>query len=538
VQSIRPLSLLALLAAIHPAPCQISTSIQVGKPDKPVVGLPFTADQSVHTVTHLANGTLITHQMNGHVYRSAEGVERYDGDMPSTDPAHPDPTTMVLIIDRTRHTSILLNSRLKTAVRQDLPPVATVTVNLLPLQIPPGQRQIKPENLVTTDLGKQTVEFLDIVGKRVSGAIPAGKVGNDQPLPVIADVWYAPSLKLIVKQIDKNPLGGERTFELTNIRSVLPDPQLFQIPDGYTVTDRPPVPTTPAQIQALKESAPPSLAATPEQRTRQIEDALNNPDPVVRNTAIAAEDRRNAGVALGYMAQLAGSGDEGATRLAAGRAAMAAETIAAAAETAAAAVESDAARATAAAATGDRTTVDRSRDKAASDYAALLAADDRLAKAASDLAAAAAGNAAFYAASPGAAAINDLGAQDASVAANLLSAAAHGGTADYSAAAANQATAINDADILAGLDGSRAPSFQAVAKAEAEAQSATIAAASAGNASAAAAAVATAATAGATADGTGNPYAAAVETAAAAIANAASATISARYAMDKLKSLK
>lgn len=535
MQSIlRPLSLLALLAAI-PAPCQISTSIQVGKPDTPVVGLPFTADQTVHTVTHLANGTLITHQMQGHMYRSAEGVERYDGDMPSSDPAQPDPTTMVLIIDRTRHTSILLNSRLKTAVRQDLPPVAAVTVNLLPLQIPPQQRQIKPENLVTTDLGKQTIEFLDIVGKRISGTIPAGKVGNDQPLPVITDVWYAPSLRLIIKQIDKNPLGGDRTFELTNIRSVLPDPQLFLIPDGYTITDRPPVPTTPAQIQALKESAPPLVAAIPQKRTKQVEDALNNPDPAIRNTAVASDDTRNAGVALWYMAQLAGSGDEGATRLAASRAAAAADKAAAAAETAAAAVESDVVRANAATATGNKASVDHARDTATSDYSALLTADDQLAKAANDLTAAAAGNATFFAAEPGNAAINDLGTQDASAAANLLSAATHGGAAEYSAAAAHQAAAIKAANTIAEIDLSRTAAFHAVVDSEEQAQSATIAAASAGNASTAAAAMATAATAGATADGAGNPYAGVVETAAAAVANAASATISARRAMDKLK---
>jgi hypothetical protein len=280
-----------------------------------------------------------------------------------------------------------------------------------------------------------------------------------------------------------------------------------------------------------------TVTKAPEQRTKQIEDLLNSPDPIIKNMATAAEDTRIAGVASGYVTQLAGAGDVGATRVAAGRAAMTADTAAAAAETAAAAVESDASQATAASAAGDRASVNNARDKATSDYSALLAADNQLAKAATDLVAAAAGNAAFLAANPGSVAINDMGAQDSSAAANLLSAATKGGTAGYSGAAANEATAIKDANTIAGLDPSRAKAFKAVAKAEVEAQSAATAAA-AGESASAAAAEAAAATAGATADGPGNPYAGAVESGAAAVAKAASATSSAQHAMDGLKTLK
>jgi hypothetical protein len=252
--------------------------------------------------------------------------------------------------------------------------------------------------------------------------------------------------------------------------------------------------------------------------------------------AVAAEDARNAHVASGYVTQLAGMGQAGVTRVAASRAAMKAETAAAAAEEAAVAVETDASQATAAAASGDSASLNKARDKATSDYATLLAADNQLAKAATELVGAAAGNAAFLSQNAGNLAINDLGAQDSSAAANLLSAATKGGTAGYSAAAANEAIALKDANTMAGLDPIRAAAFKAVAKAEAEAQIAARAAAAGMNASAATA-EAEAATAGATADGTGNPYAGAVESGAAAVANAASATISAQHAMDRLKTL-
>jgi hypothetical protein len=523
-------ALLAFLALPAIASAQLSMSMQMGKPDTPIVGLPFSADQSIRTIQHLANGMSLTNEIKGHVYRSAEGVERYDGAVIPT-AANPDPTLQVLILDRVKHTSITLNSKLKIAMLRHLPDNAAVSVSFLPQQQPTFQNKaIKPENLTTTDLGKKTEGMLSLVGKRVTGTIPAGAMGNDQPLLVTTEAWYAPSLKLIVHQIEQNPLSGERTFELTNIRGDQPDPALFQIPDGYTIKEPPPMPTYPA-VAGFATKAP-------EQPTRQIEDALNNPDPIIRNKAVAAEDARNADIASGYATDLAGAGDAGASRLSASRAAAAAETAAAAAETAAATVESDASRATAASSAHDRAAVRNARKKAASDYSALLAADNQLAKAATDLVAAAQGNAAFYSASPGNAAINDIGTQDSSAAANLLSAATKGGIAGYTAAAANQATAIKDANIIAGLDSTRTLAFQAAAKAETEAQSAAAAAAAAGEKAAAASAEAAAATAGATADGPGNPYAGAVEIGAAAVANAASATISAQHAMDSLKALK
>jgi DNA-binding beta-propeller fold protein YncE len=236
--------------------------------------------------------------------------------------------------------------------------------------------------------------------------------------------------------------------------------------------------------------------------------------------------------------QAAAMGAQGDTRGAASAAATAAGKAAAAVETAAAAVERDASKATAASAAGDRAAANAAQAQAVADYSVLQAAEAQLAKAAADLTTAAAANAAFFGGPTApAGAINDMGVQDASAAANLLSAVAKGGTAGYSAAAANAAAAIKDANTIADAAPPRAPAFRAAATAEAAAQAAATAAAAGGSASAAAAAVLAAATAGATADAAGNPFAGAVETAAAAVAHAVSATIASQQAMNRLKTL-
>lgn len=252
-------TIVALYIVSYTAIGQVSISIQNGKPEKPVVGLPITAEQSVRTVMHLANGMAVTRELKGRIYRSTDGMERYEGALVSTDPANPTPVMQAFIIDRVKRTAILLNSKLLTATIQHLPADATVTISFLPLQVPAQYRTIKQEDVTTTILGKQTDNSMELVGKRTTGTIPVGKIGNDQPLQVMTEEWVSQQENLVVKQVEQNPLSGERTFELSNIRNEEPNPALFEIPKGYTVKEQAPMPSgTPPMPAMIKESAPPS----------------------------------------------------------------------------------------------------------------------------------------------------------------------------------------------------------------------------------------------------------------------------------------
>lgn len=272
---------LVLLAVGHAAMGQVSMSIQMNKPQDPVIGLPFSADQSVRTVQHLADGTPLTSELKGHVYRSAAGIERYDGVLVSS---NADAATQIYILDRAKHTAVLLNTKLKTATIEHLPPTASVSIRFLPLRSAPIHgAALKPADMVTTDLGTRTQGTMILVGKHVVGTIAAGKVGNDQPLYVTTDVWVYPQLKLLVKEVEQNPLSGERTFELTNIRSEDPDPGLFEIPAGYTIKDMPPMPSR------LPDIASPRPPAAPEPMTKEIRDALKIADPGTGNTGESSQ---------------------------------------------------------------------------------------------------------------------------------------------------------------------------------------------------------------------------------------------------------
>jgi len=214
-------------------------SVENNKPDKPITGLPFTADQRIRTVQHLANGITITKQMTGHIYRSSTGLERSEATLVTTDNAGKPPVTLAWIVDRTQHTVICLHVQSKFATVTHIPLNRTVTVGFLdfpqflrPESLQPG----KPE---TTDLGRRAYEGLEVAGKRVTRTTNSDQAGNDAPYQSTREQWVYPQLNLMVDEIERDPVDGERVVELTNIRTVEPDPDLFKIPEGTQMMDQP-----------------------------------------------------------------------------------------------------------------------------------------------------------------------------------------------------------------------------------------------------------------------------------------------------------
>jgi hypothetical protein len=287
------LAVLGLAGVSYAAVGQASLTIQMNKPQAPVVGLPFSADMRVQTVRHLENGVELKVEMKGHVYRSAGGMMRYDGTTVSSDAAQAE-STLVYLLDPVKHTAVMLNSKSMTATVQQIPAAATVTVRFLPLQEARIQnRMIKPENLVTSDLGKRTEGAMTLVGKRVTGTIPAGKVGNDQPLTVTGDVWVDAQLKVMVEEVEQDPLAGERRVELTNIHGEEPDAKVFEIPAGYTVREMPVMPPGLPPAPHAVGGLGPGFELTPEQTARRIETAMMIPDAGIKNQTAYDLAQRN-----------------------------------------------------------------------------------------------------------------------------------------------------------------------------------------------------------------------------------------------------
>lgn len=91
------------------------------------------------------------------------------------------------------------------------------------------------------DLGEQVIEGVTATGTRTTSVIPAGAVGNEQPITTIAEQWFSADLGLLVLTRHNDPRVGETTYRLVNISRNEPDRTLFQVPSDYTVQERPPV---------------------------------------------------------------------------------------------------------------------------------------------------------------------------------------------------------------------------------------------------------------------------------------------------------
>lgn len=87
------------------------------------------------------------------------------------------------------------------------------------------------------DLGTGSVGGVTTVGYRDSVTFNPGVYGNDQPMTTTREFWYSAKLGIDLVSILDSPQAGKQVFTVSEISAAEPDPQVFSIPDGYTVVD-------------------------------------------------------------------------------------------------------------------------------------------------------------------------------------------------------------------------------------------------------------------------------------------------------------
>ncbi|HKX33531.1 MAG TPA: hypothetical protein VJ302_37985, partial [Blastocatellia bacterium] len=79
----------------------------------------------------------------------------------------------------------------------------------------------------TESLGRQMIEGFEAEGTRTTISIPAGRIGNDQPLEIVHERWYSPELQATLLSRHNDPRWGETVYKLLNINRHTPDRSLF-----------------------------------------------------------------------------------------------------------------------------------------------------------------------------------------------------------------------------------------------------------------------------------------------------------------------
>ena len=89
----------------------------------------------------------------------------------------------------------------------------------------------------TEKLEARNVEGVQAEGTRITTTIPAGDIGNEQPIQIVDERWYSPELQVVVMTRHSDPRFGETTYRLTSIQRGEPSPALFQVPSDYAVKE-------------------------------------------------------------------------------------------------------------------------------------------------------------------------------------------------------------------------------------------------------------------------------------------------------------
>lgn len=89
----------------------------------------------------------------------------------------------------------------------------------------------------TRDLGTRDFHGVKATGVQRSYEIPAGEIGNRNPIVVSTETWTAPELQAVVYQKRSDPRSGEFVYRAENLKREEPAAALFTVPSDYTVKD-------------------------------------------------------------------------------------------------------------------------------------------------------------------------------------------------------------------------------------------------------------------------------------------------------------
>jgi hypothetical protein len=90
---------------------------------------------------------------------------------------------------------------------------------------------------VTKDLGTRDINGIKAEGKSRSYEIPAGEIGNRNPIVVSDETWFSPELQVTVYTKHSDPRSGDVVFRLENLKREEPAAALFTVPADYTVRE-------------------------------------------------------------------------------------------------------------------------------------------------------------------------------------------------------------------------------------------------------------------------------------------------------------
>jgi hypothetical protein len=226
-----------------------------------VTGEPYSAQAVTQTTQTLADGNRIVNSTTASIYRDAEGRVRREQSLPNIGPytAQDAPVQTIFISDPVAGVNYSLNPSEHVAIKLPAPPIVastsgrTITMQRIAAGGPAGltassplptfiyraTSAAPPNPPMVEQLGAQSIQGVQAEGTRTTLTIPAGQIGNSQPIQIVDEVWRSPDLQVIVQSTHSDPRMGTTSYTLENVSRADPSPALFQVPADYTIRDAP-----------------------------------------------------------------------------------------------------------------------------------------------------------------------------------------------------------------------------------------------------------------------------------------------------------
>jgi hypothetical protein len=214
-----------------------------GRPGPLVTGAPYSAEAVTEIDRVLPDGNKIHQTTTTRIYRDSQGRTRREPGLSALSSAAPGSTmpALAFIDDPAAGISYALDLTNHTASKttRPVPPAG------MPAP-PPGaarpNRALRPStdaaNTKTESLGRQLISGIPADGTRNTVTIPAGQIGNAQPIQIVSETWYSPDLQLTLVSKRSDPRSGDRVFQLNNLSRAEPPSTLFVVPGDFKVTEQ------------------------------------------------------------------------------------------------------------------------------------------------------------------------------------------------------------------------------------------------------------------------------------------------------------
>lgn len=223
---------------------------EAGLGNQVLAGAPYSAQVTSLFQQTLGDGNKIERKTATMVYRDGQGRTRREQSLPAIGSysASSETPRAIFINDPVAGASYVLDPVRKVARKSTRPNIRALprpgAGGPQPGNPPPGDR-LRPNagrrgaGATTESLGTRNIEGILVEGTRVTRTIPAGAVGNQQPIQVTSERWFSPELRLNLLVKNTDPMRGENSTTLTSIRRDEPEASLFQVPADYTVQETP-----------------------------------------------------------------------------------------------------------------------------------------------------------------------------------------------------------------------------------------------------------------------------------------------------------